>query len=163
MTPRPHDAVWPPRVPRAIELPVTSLWFNLEVTARRHPEVVATRFLGRAMTYRELHQQALALAGWLQAQGLQRGDRVAIYLQNCPQFLVAVYAAWRADAVVVPVNPMQRADELAHGLADAGVRCLVAATDAAPIVAEAIASLDADQRRPDVLLGALRRCAAGRR
>jgi fatty-acyl-CoA synthase len=147
-----HDAVWPPRVPRAIELPVTSLWFNLEASARRHPDLAASLFFGRAQRYRELHAQAEALAGWLQHHGVTRGDRVAIFLQNCPQFLVAVYGTWRADAVVVPVNPMLRADELAHCLADAGVRCVVAAGDALPVVAEAIASLDAGQRPAQVLV-----------
>jgi fatty-acyl-CoA synthase len=147
----PHDAVWPPRVPRAIELPVTSLWFNLEASARRHPRLAASRFFGRALDYRELHAQAESLAGWLQQHGVARGDRVAVLLQNCPQFLAAVYGIWRADAVVVPVNPMLRADELAHCLADAGARCVVAASDALPVVVEAIAAIDAPRRPSHVL------------
>ena len=127
--PMPHHAAWPPRVPRRLAPPATALGFNLEVSARRHPALAAALFFGRALTYRELHAQAEALAGWWRSRGIAAGDRIALYLQNCPQFLVAVYAAWRADAVLVPVNPMLRAEELAHCLADAGVRGVVAATD----------------------------------
>ena len=92
-------------------MPETTLWFNLEVNAQRYPNKTAYRFFGRELSYGELHRQAQALAGWLQARGVQRGDRVLIYLQSCPQFVVAFYAAQRADAVAVPVNPMNRADE----------------------------------------------------
>ena len=148
----PHHAVWPPRVPRTIELPVTALGFNLEVVARRHPEIPATLFFGAQMSYGELHRQAEALAGWWQSRGLTRGDRIALYLQNSPQFLVAVYAAWRADAVVVLVNPMLRADELAHCLSDAGVRGVVAAGDGLAVMAQAIDALDVAKRPADVLV-----------
>ena len=97
---------WPSRLPRELVIPETSLWFNLEVAARRFPHKAVTQFAGSAMSYATLHAQAEALAGWWQAQGVQRGDRIALYLQNCPQYLVAFYAALRADAVVVPINPM---------------------------------------------------------
>ncbi len=50
--------------------------------------------------------------------GVGKGDRVALYMQNCPQFVVALYAILRADAVVVPVNPMNRADEFSHYITD---------------------------------------------
>ena len=56
------------------------------------------------MTWQTLHQQALALAGWLQARGVKRGDRVLLYMQNCPQYVVAAFAVLRADAVIVPVH-----------------------------------------------------------
>ena len=79
-------------------MPETTLWFNLEVNAQRYPNKTAYRFFGRELSYGELHRQAQALAGWLQARGVQRGDRVLIYLQSCPQFVVAFYAAQRAAA-----------------------------------------------------------------
>ena len=83
-----HDH-WPTRLPRSLVVPETTLWFNLEVSARRYPNKAACIFLGRSMSYGELHRQAEQLAGWLQSKGVARGDRVLLYLQNSPQFLVA--------------------------------------------------------------------------
>jgi fatty-acyl-CoA synthase len=153
--PRPHLAHWPRRLPRALDIPATPLHHNLEVSARRFPDKPATRFFGRSLTYAELHAQVLALAGWLQAQGVQRGDRVALFMQNCPQFIVAVYGILRADAVVVPVNPMNRADEFGHYITDPGVRVVVTSADLAGIVAEADARLPAPQRLRAVLVARL--------
>ncbi|MFN3830537.1 MAG: AMP-binding protein, partial [Tepidimonas ignava] len=86
---RPHARVWPARVPRAIHPPQTSLWFNLEVSARRYPHKPATVFFDRITTYPELLHQAERIAAWLAACGVQRGDRVILFLQNCPQFIAA--------------------------------------------------------------------------
>jgi fatty-acyl-CoA synthase len=143
---RPHHRIWPARLPHAIELPETSLWFNLEVTATRFPNKACTLFFGQAMSYRQLKQRAEALAGWLQAQGVQQGDRVIVFLQNCPQYLVAVQAVLRANAVVVPVNPMNKADEFGHYISDSGAKVCICAADLAGIVAEADAQLPADKR-----------------
>ena len=143
---RPHAAVWPARLPRDLVVPETTLWFNLEVSARRYPDKAAYLYFGRALSYSELHQQALALAGWLQAQGVHAGDRVALFMQNCPQFVVAVYAVLRADAVVVPVNPMNRAHEFVHYIVDPATRVVVTTADLAPVVAQANATLAPAQR-----------------
>jgi fatty-acyl-CoA synthase len=131
---RPHHAYWPKRLPRELAVPATSLWFNLEVSARRYPDKAAYRFFGRDLGYAALHAQADAIAGWLHAAGVRAGDRVLVYMQNCPQFVAAVYGALRANAVVVPVNPMNRAEELAHVIADAQARVVVCAADLAAIV-----------------------------
>jgi fatty-acyl-CoA synthase len=122
---RPHEAAWPQRLPRELIVPATSLWFNLEVAARRYPAKALTRFLGRATSFAEMKAQAEALAGWLQAKGITKGDRVLLFMQNCPQFLAAFYAIVRADAVVVPVNPMNRADEFTHYITDAGAKAAI--------------------------------------
>ena len=143
---RPHAAAWPARLPHALVVPQTTLWFNLEVSARRYPDKPAYIFLGRTLSYAELHRQATALAGWLQARGVQRGDRVLLFMQNCPQFVVAFYAVQRADAVVVPVNPMNRADEFGHYITDPGARVALTTADLAGVVAEANARLPAPQR-----------------
>ena len=132
---------WPQRLPRQLVLPETSLWFNLEVAAKRFPSKAATLYGGAVMSYAQLLAQAEALAGWWQAQGLQRGDRIGLFMQNCPQFLVAFYAAMRADAVVVPINPMNKAEELAHLLSDSGARGLVFAADLSGVVQQAVAGL----------------------
>ncbi len=149
---RPHAAAWPARLPRELVIPETTLWFNLEVSARRYPDKAAYIFFGRKLSYGELHRQAQALAGWLQAQGVQRGDRVALFMQNCPQYVVAFYAVQRADAVVVPVNPMNRADEFGHYITDPQTQVVITTADLAAVVAQADAALLPAQRLKRVLV-----------
>ena len=151
-THRPHFDHWPARLPRELQVPQTSLWVNLEVAAQRYPHKPAYLFLGRALSWQALHQQALALAGWLQARGVKRGDRVLLYMQNCPQYVVAAFAVLRADAVIVPVNPMNRADELGHYITDPQARVAIVSADLAGLVAEADARLPAHQRLRHVLV-----------
>ena len=149
---RPHFRVWPTRLPRTLVVPATTLAFNLEVSAARYPDKPATVFFGREESYRTLHARATALAGWLQAHGVGRGDRVCVFLQNCPQYLAACYGVFRADAVVVPVNPMNKAAELAHVVDDSDAVAIVCAADLAGIVAEAQAALPAARRAKIVLV-----------
>ena len=122
---RPHERIWPKRLPRQLALPATSLYFNLEVSARRFPQKAACIFFGEVLTYAALQQQADAIAGWLQHVGVQKGDRVALCMQNCPQFVAAFYGILRADAVVVPVNPMNKAFEISRCLIDSSVRVAI--------------------------------------
>ena len=150
--PPPHWAHWPRRLPKSITIPQTSLWFNLEVAALRYPDKAATLFLGRALDYGELRRQALCLAAWLGRVGVKAGDRVALFMQNCPQFLVAFYGVQAAGAVVVPVNPMNRADEFGHYIVDPETRVVICAADLAGVVQQAQAALDPQQRAPHVLL-----------
>jgi len=149
---RPHAAAWPRRLPHALAVPDTTLWFNLEVSARRYPDKPMCVFFGRELAYRELHRQAEALAGWLQAQGVKRGDRVLIYLQNCPQYIVAFYAVQRADAVVVPVNPMNRAEEFGHYITDPRARVAITSADLAATVVAANEALPPEQRLQHLLV-----------
>ena len=140
------SAFWPARLPRELVLPATSLWFNLEVSARRYPDKAAYVFFGRPLTYFQLFQQAEALAGWLQAHGVDKGDRVLLFMQNCPQFVIAFYAVQRANAVVVPVNPMNRADEFVHYITDSQARAALTTADLAATVHQANEQLPPGQR-----------------
>ncbi len=149
---RPHHKIWPKRLPRDLVVPRTSLWFNLEVSAARFPDKPACVFFGRALSYAQLKAQAEALAGWLHGAGVRKGDRVALYMQNCPQFIVAVYGILRADAVVVPVNPMNRADEFSHYITDPQSKAVVCSADLAGFVAAANQALPAAERVPQVLV-----------
>jgi len=154
MTPadRPHLTHWPRRLPWALQVPETTLWFNLEVSARRFPHKPACVFFGQPLDFLELHRQAVTLAGWLQAQGVGRGDRVALFMQNCPQFMVAFYAVMRCDAVVVPVNPMNRVEEFGHYISDPDTKVVVCGVDGAAIVQQANAELPPAQRLAAILV-----------
>ncbi|MEO6277656.1 long-chain-fatty-acid--CoA ligase [Roseateles sp.] len=117
---RAHHKFWPARVPHAIAPPATALPDNLLVSARRFPQRPALVFLGHKTTYAELAAQVEHLSAWLAERGVKKGDRVLVGLQNCPQLVVAHYAILSANAVVVPVNPMNKAAELKHLIADSG-------------------------------------------
>ena len=150
---RPHWKFWPLRLPRSITLPETTLHFNLDVTATRYPNKDAIRFFGAGLAYAELKRQADALAGWLQrVANVARGDRVLLYVQNSPQHVIATYAILRAEAVVVPVNPMNRAEELRHYITDSGARVVVCAADLAGMVTQANAELGADEQVRQILV-----------
>ena len=143
---------WPKRLPLELAIPQTSLWFNLEVAAARFPDKVATVYCGQTKTYAELRDEALALAGWLQQAGVEAGDRVALFMQNCPQFLVAFYAINRANAVMVPVNPMNLAEEFGHYISNPQTKVVICSADLAPIVAAANQALPEAQRLQALLV-----------
>lgn len=119
---QPGTRYWPPHKPHNLTLPATGLMHNLCVSAERYPDKVALWHYGRTLTYRELREQAERLAGHLAAQGVGKGDRVALWLQNSPAWVVGAFAAWQLGAVVVPIAPMLQAREFGFFLQDAGIR-----------------------------------------
>lgn len=122
--------IWPRGLSHHLTLPETSLVTNAEMAARRFPRKPFVLFYGTALTFADFHEQVERVAGYLQHDcGVQAGDRVMIYLQNCPQWVIAYYAILRANAVVVPVNPMNKTDELAHLLDDSGAQVAFAAQE----------------------------------
>ena len=80
---------------------------------------------------REVQRQAERLAARLHALGVKKGDRVMLDMQNCPQLLIAHFAILRANAVVVPVNPMNRAEELKHYIVDPDAKVAITTGDLA--------------------------------
>ncbi len=149
---RPPERYWPKRLPRVLALPQTSLWVNLEVSATRFPDKPAYLFFGKPLCYRALRDEAERIAGWLQSVGVQAGDRVGIFLQNCPQFPVALYGVLRANAVVVPINPMNRAEEFKHYITDPETRVVICSADLAATVDAANAALPEAERLEHVLV-----------
>jgi fatty-acyl-CoA synthase len=116
-----HFAHWPPGIPQTLEVSRENIYANLAASARARPEHCALDYYGTRIPYAELKGDADALAGFLQQRcGVARGDRVLLYLQNSPQFVIGYYAILRADAAVVPVNAMNRTEELRHYVEDAG-------------------------------------------
>lgn len=146
-----HHAHWPPGVPRTLSSPGRTLWGSLAAQAEAQPDGVAIDYYGRSTSYRALHQSSLCLAGYLQQRlGVERGDRVVLMMQNCPQFVVAYYAILRADAAVVAISPMSTADEVAYYVQDCGARLMIATQD----MLEAIRPLLADRRLAGCIVGA---------
>jgi fatty-acyl-CoA synthase len=125
-----HFAHWPPGVPKSLPVPRTSICYNLEVSARRYPDKAAIVYYGTPISYAALERDVTALAAYLQQRcGIKRGDRVLLYAQNSPQFIIAYYAILRADGVVVLVNPMNKSGELAHYISDSDARVAITAQE----------------------------------
>jgi len=141
-----HAAFWPKRLPAAISPPVTSLWVNLEISAKRFPDKKALIYMGQTWSYAQLLEQAERLAGHLAQLGVHKGDRVVLNMQNCPQLVIAHFAILRLDAVVVPVNPMNRMEELKHYITDPDARVAITTADLAPELAAASDALPTDQQ-----------------
>ena len=140
MSERHHD-FWPTGLPRHLTVPQTNLFYNLEVSAARYPDKTFSVFYDTPLSYREFKREVEQIAGYLEQEcGVRQGDRVLLYMQNSPQFMLAYYAILRANAVVVPVNPMNLLEELRHYVSDTGATTIFAPQDLYAQVAPLVAS-----------------------
>lgn len=105
--------------------PDASLVHALRRVVAETPDRAFLAYFDGRLTYREVDELSDSVAGHLAARGLERGDRVAILLQNSPLFVLALLGAWKAGAIVVPVNPMYKSGEVAHVLRDGEVAALI--------------------------------------
>ena len=112
-------------VPQELPLPEKSMIDLFEDSAARYPDRDAIRYFDETISFAELDGLASRFAARLAEWNVGKGDRVAVYTQNNPQFLVAQYAAWKRGAIVVPLNPMLKARELDYHLNDSGAKILV--------------------------------------
>jgi long-chain acyl-CoA synthetase len=124
--PRPWLAKYPTGVPADIEIPNVSLFELIQESVRRNPNSVAFIHYGMRWTYARFWEEAGRLAGSFVREGLRRGDRVALYLPNCPAYPIAYYAALRLGLVVVQVSPLYIEQDLERLLRDAAPRAIVA-------------------------------------
>lgn len=97
----------------------------LEQTCKRFPQRKAIYFYGQEMNYQELWDKVSRFAAGLSDMGLEKGDRVAIMLPNCPQYVIAYYGIVKAGGIVVQVNPMSAEREIEHYLSDSGTKAIV--------------------------------------
>jgi long-chain acyl-CoA synthetase len=117
---------YPAGVPAEVKTDLyPSLVALLEESFRKYRDLPAYKFMGRSISFRLVDDLSRAFAAWLQAQGLARGDRVAIMMPNVPQYPVTVAAVLRAGYVVVNVNPLYTPRELEHQLKDSGAKAIV--------------------------------------
>lgn len=110
---------------RAPVSPAETLVHAFRDSVARAPDQPALAYFDGRLTYRETEALSDSVAGHLAARGLERGERVAIMLQNSPQFVLALLGAWKAGATVVPLNPMYKSAEVGHVLKDADVTTLI--------------------------------------
>src|ERR1700693_5021415 len=105
--------------------PNRSLTDYLREAAGRWPNRPALLFKGSTITYRTLEDESNALGAALSEMGVRSGDRVAICLPNCPQFLIAEFAAWKVGAIVSPFNPNYREREVEDARRTAGAETVI--------------------------------------
>lgn len=124
--PKPWLTNWPKYVPHTIQYPELSLGEVLRRSVEEAADKTALYYQHTELTFKELDELAGRFAEALRNIGVKKGDRVAIYLPNFPQFVVAYYGALRTGAIVVTVSPLYKERELAHILVDSGARTIVA-------------------------------------
>jgi fatty-acyl-CoA synthase len=149
---RAHHAFWPKRLPMRIDVPAGSLWNNLATSSLRYPHKPALHFFDTTLTYAQLLQKAEHLGQHLCRLGAKKGDRIVVGLQNCPQLIIAHFAILRLDAVVVPVNPMNKAEELKHYVTDPDARIVITSADLAARWMEANGTLPFEERFSHLVL-----------
>ncbi|MET7476228.1 AMP-binding protein [Streptomyces sp. NPDC005648] len=110
---------------RAPVQPDATLVHALRRVVAQAPDRDCLAYFDGRLSYGDVDALSDSVAGHLAARGLERGDRVAILLQNSPLFVLALLGAWKAGAVVVPVNPMYKSGEVAHVLRDGEVTALI--------------------------------------
>ena len=118
-----------PEVPTSLApYPAKTLVDYVNETAETIPDAPAILFKGITLSNRDLDRLSNRFAAALIASGIGKGDRVALVLPNCPQFLIAEFGAWKAGATVLPLNPLYTGSELREPLTAAGVKVVVTLT-----------------------------------
>jgi long-chain acyl-CoA synthetase len=113
---------------------MSNLVTNVQSTVEEYPEEPAVVYEDHELSYAELWAQTGQFAAALREEGVEAGDRVALYLPNLPQFVVAFHGALRAGCAVVPMNPQYKSREISHLLSDSGASTVVALADVVPFV-----------------------------
>jgi long-chain acyl-CoA synthetase len=122
---KPWLAHYPKGVPPTVEVPLKSVAQAFDEATARAPERPAVVFYGRSITYRELREASDRLACALADLGVKKGDRVALYLLNSPQFVIAYFAALKCGATVTPISPVYTSHEVGYQLKDSGARAVI--------------------------------------
>jgi len=133
---------YPAGVPANIDVEqYGSLVALLDESFKKYAGRMAYKFMGKAISFAQVDEASRALAAYLQAQGLEKGDRVAVMMPNVPQYPVAVAAILRAGYVVVNVNPLYTPRELEHQLKDSGAKLIIMVENFATTLQQVLAAV----------------------
>ena len=131
---KPWFSSYPQSVPRNLAYPEVPLHGILEKTAKEHPEKAAVAYAEREITYAELNSLSDRFAAALAGLGVEKGDSVAVFLPNIPQFIIAYYGILKAGAVLTTISPLHKEREVQHQLSDSEAETIVALDSLYPIV-----------------------------
>lgn len=125
MTEKPWLNMYPPEIPKTIAYDQIPIQQFLTESSKKYPDKTAIHFLGKDISFKEIHESALKFANYLRSLGVEKGDRVAIMLPNCPQSAIAYYGILYVGAVVVQTNPLYTERELAYQMSDSGAKAII--------------------------------------
>ena len=131
---KPRFRFWPTDVPKTIRYPLVPLHEILTKTAKEHPEKVAIAYFENEMTYAELDSLSDQFAGVLAKLGVKKGDRVAVFLPNTPQFVIAYFGILKIGAVLTTISPLHKEREVEYQLSDSEAETIIALDALYPIV-----------------------------
>lgn len=135
---KPWLALYDADMPPVIEREYDSALEMFQASVRRAPNAAIIRYFDATMTLGQLDEHSDAFAVALSQFGVAKGDRLAVVLQNIPQFIIATVAAWKLGAVVVPINPMYLEREMSTVLADSGAIGVICLESGAELVRAAM-------------------------
>ncbi len=138
-----HFKVWPSHATHSLIAPATNLFYNAEVSARRYPTKPFLVYYDTQVSFAEFHDEATRVAGYLEQRcEVRKGGRVLLLMQNSPQFMIGYYGILRANAIVVPLNPMNLTQEILRFAQDAGASTLLVSQELYPRVEPLLKSKD---------------------
>ncbi|MBT2666186.1 AMP-binding protein [Bacillus sp. ISL-4] len=126
MSNKPWQAIYPEQIPAVLSYEDKPLYSFLKESAEEFPDKVSIHFQGKELTFREVHESALKFAAYLKSIGLQKGERVAVMLPNCPQGVIGFFGILMAGGVVVQTNPTYTERELEYQMKDSGAKIILA-------------------------------------
>jgi long-chain acyl-CoA synthetase len=131
---KPWFTSWPSDVPKTIEYPKVPLPDILTKTAMAHPEKTAIAYRDGEIVYRELDMLSDRFASALASLNVNKGDRVALFLPNIPQFIIAYYGVLKAGAVMTAISPLHKEREVQYQLGDSEAETIITLDSLYPIV-----------------------------
>ncbi|MGJ9457833.1 long-chain-fatty-acid--CoA ligase [Oceanobacillus sp. CF4.6] len=121
-----HFKYWPNRVAKSLTIPETTLFENLEISAKKYPEKIALHYYGGTYTYSEIIKEVEFLAGYLEKElHVQKEEKILLFMQNSPQYIITYLAILRVRAVVVPINPMSTTNDLELFVKDCDIKNVI--------------------------------------
>ncbi|MDV7763475.1 long-chain-fatty-acid--CoA ligase [Peribacillus simplex] len=126
MSNKPWQAIYPEQIPAVLSYEDKPLYSFLKESAEEFPDKVSIHFQGKELTFQEVYESALKFAAYLRSIGLQKGDRVAVMLPNCPQGVISFFGILMAGGVVVQTNPTYTERELEYQMKDSGAKIILA-------------------------------------
>ncbi|MDM5293618.1 long-chain-fatty-acid--CoA ligase [Peribacillus simplex] len=152
MSNKPWQAIYPEQIPAVLSYEDKPLYSFLKESAEEFPDKVSIHFQGKELTFQEVYESALKFAAYLRSIGLQKGDRVAVMLPNCPQGVISFFGILMAGGVVVQTNPTYTERELEYQMKDSGAKIILAMDILFPRVAAVASRTDIE----DIIVTAIK-------
>ena len=126
MSNKPWQAMYPEQIPTVLSYDDKPLYSLLKKSADEFPDKVSIHFQGKELTFKEVYESATKFASYLKSIGLEKGERVAVMLPNCPQGVISFFGILMAGGVVVQTNPTYTERELQQQMKDSGAKIILA-------------------------------------